>query len=157
MDEAELKARIEGAHEMLNEVLADRMVGVLNELLELDYETTVKLVFGEHIPCNQAFADHPSVQVREIELGKYGVRTMGLLNGLVGTYPDGWGRIGGEFEHRCPGHGAQDPARTKDSDGLCPQLVELPESQGGGQVCCDEELKLHLVRFSRTPAEKHQG
>lgn len=154
MDEAELRARIEGAHEMLDEVLADRMVGVLNELLKLDYEATVKLVFGEHIPCNRAFADHPSVQVREIELGKYGVRTMGLLNGLAGTYPDGWGRIGGEFEHRCAEHGAQDP---KEAGGLCPHVVEPGAAAGGADVLCDEELKLHLVRFSRTPAEKHQG
>lgn len=132
------------AHEMLEEVLADRMVGLLNELLELDYEATTRLVFGEYIPCNKAFAEHPSVQVREVSLGKYGVRTMGLLNGLAGIYPDGYGRIGGEFEWRCSKHG------LRAQEGRCGS-----ERLGTGEMC-QELVQPRLLRFSRVPADKHQ-
>lgn len=135
---------IEDAHEMLEEVLADRIVGTLNELLALDYDATTRLVFGEHIPCNRAFADHPSVGVREIQLGKYGVRTMGLLNGLAGAYPDGWGRIGGEFEWRCPEHG------MREKEGRCGA-----DRLGTGELC-EELVQPRLLRFSRIPAEAHQ-
>jgi hypothetical protein len=144
---------IEEAHEMLNDALADRIVGILNELLALDYDAIVGVVFGSYVPCNKAFADHPTVQVREVELGKYGVRAIGVINGFVDTC---YGRIGGEFEYKCPVHGAQNTAKAKNNGGLCPQIVELSEAQGGGEACCDEELEYRLVCFSRVPADGHQ-
>jgi len=145
------KKSIAAAHEMLEEVLADRMVGLLNEMLALDYDATVELVFGTHVPCNKALADHPSVQVRELpeeyQQGerKWGVRVMGLLNGLAGRYPDGWGRVCGHFDVVC----------------LAEECEPTEEQRGKSKVgdpCpnCGEPLALgRLIKFARVPPKEH--
>lgn len=118
----------------LDELIADRMVEVLNSALEADREAIQKVVLGDHVPCNEALADHPSIQV-----GSGGVRTLGLINGFSGTYPDGYGRIGAIVEKRCPEHGA----------------IDIPSQM----VCasCGSEGEFLLVRFERVPAEEHNG
>jgi hypothetical protein len=145
------KNQLAAAHEMLEEVLADRMVGLLNELLELDYGATVELIFGPHVPCNEALANHESVQVRELpeehQQGerKWGFRVMGLLNGLCGTYPDGYGRISGEFDVVCS---TEDCAPTEEQKGKSVVGDPCPN--------CGKPLELGgLHRFTRTPPEKH--
>jgi len=148
MKKEDMRKRIEEAHDMLEEVIADRMVGILNEMLELDYEATTALVFGPYIPCNEGVANHKSVQCRELPVKyhqgerKWGVRVMGLLNGLAGIYPDGYGRIHGVFEVVCREHGI-----LKDCD-----LVV-------GDPCPECKLPLELgklLKFERVPSEDHQ-
>jgi hypothetical protein len=63
----------------------------LNELVETDPEAMRNLV-ETRVPCNQALADHPTVQVRSEE-GQCSVGLLGILNGLLGTDTDGWGFI----------------------------------------------------------------
>jgi hypothetical protein len=155
MKPEDMQKLVRSAHVMLEETIADRIVLLLNELLELDYEATVALVFGPHVPCNQAVADHPSVQVCELseehQKGerKWGVRVMGLLNGVAGHYPDGYGRVCGIFEVQCPEHGV-----FKDEKG---NPVLLKRTMPGGGVCaCGKKLELgKLVRFARVPPEEH--
>lgn len=135
--------------ELLSEAVADRIVGVLNEALQLDYEATVQLVFGDHIPCNEALADHSTIQVRKLdedmhpEGRPYGVRVMGLLNGLAGTYPDGYGRVGGNFEAICKKHGVT-PGEERVGD-------HCPEPK------CGRVLELgKLLEFVRVDPALHQ-
>lgn len=139
------------AHVVLEETIADRIVLLLNELLEMDYEATVALVFGPHVPCNQAVADHPSVQVRDLPEEhhkgerKWGVRVMGLLNGIAGHYPDGWGRVSGQFDVVCENseHKPTEQQRGKSKVGdPCPY--------------CGKPLVLgKLIKFARVPPEEH--
>jgi hypothetical protein len=151
MKDGRMKELIESAHVMLEETIADRMVGLLNEMLTLDYEATVKLVFGPHIPCNKDLADHESVQVCELPEGqqqgerKWGVRVMGLLNGLAGTYPDGWGRVSGQFDVVCV---AEECEPTEEQRGKSVVGDPCPN--------CGEPLALgRLLGFWRVPPEEH--
>lgn len=47
--------------------------------------------------CNDALADHPTVQV-SVDKGKPTVGVLGVLNGLCGVRHDGSGHIAAEFE-----------------------------------------------------------
>lgn len=78
--------------------LADRIIGFLNELIVIDH-AAVSALIGTHVPCNEALADHPTVQVRNFT-GDAGptVGIIGVLNGLCGIFdaPErlrGWGPI----------------------------------------------------------------
>lgn len=68
--------------------LAARIVDYLNELHALDADA-VSAMIGTRVPCNAAFADHPSCQVTE----DCRVGLLGLLNGLCGHFRDGSGPI----------------------------------------------------------------
>lgn len=73
--------------------LADHIINVLNELVALDREAVTKLV-ETRVPCNQALADHPTVQVSEGP----SVGLLGVLNGIAGVDHDGWGFIAASFD-----------------------------------------------------------
>lgn len=141
MAEAEpvdLSALLRESHEVLNEAIADRIVGILNEALKLDRDAVLALVFGEHVPCNQALADHDTIQVAELSTGKFGIRPMGLLNGLAGILPSGMGRVAGVFSVDCPKHG-RTPGNERVGDD-CPHPG------------CEESLDIGgLLEFTRTP------
>ena len=151
MKPKDMNELVRSAHVMLEETIADRTVLLLNELLELDYEATVALVFGPYTLCNQAVADHPSVQVCEMPEEhhkgerKWGVRVMGLLNGIAGHYPDGWGRVSGYFAVVCenPEHKPTEEQRGKSVIGdSCP-------------VCGKPLVLGKLLKFVRVPPEEH--
>jgi hypothetical protein len=80
--------------------LAKRVVDYLNELTTLD-KPCIGALIANHIPCNQALADHPTCQV-SAQHGGCHVGLLGLLNGLCGSYDDGpkrgWGAITAVFE-----------------------------------------------------------
>jgi len=149
MDKKEMRKQIEEAHEMLEEVIADRIVGLLNEMLEMDYKATTELVFGPYILCNEKLANHKSVQCRELPVKyhqgerKWGVRVMGLLNGVAGIYPDGYGRVHGVFETVCRKHGVIE-GQSPMVDNECPEC-KLPLELG------------KLLKFERVPSEDHQA
>lgn len=65
------------------------VVEMLNEIIKLDPVCAEDFLNGKHVECNEALADHPTIQVHSTEKdGKYGppysVRLLGLLNGLFG-------------------------------------------------------------------------
>ncbi len=75
---------------------AQRIIDFLNELVAIDREAIEKLI-EFRVPCNQALADHPTVQVESVGYGPR-VGLLGLLNGLVGANAAGWGYVMAEFE-----------------------------------------------------------
>ena len=78
----------------------DNAIRVLNEALEAD-PGAVRRLMNMETDCNQAMADHPSIQVGAYDKdtgdptigGPYWVRPLGLINGLFGTASDAWGFI----------------------------------------------------------------
>lgn len=127
---------------VLEEVIADRIVVVLNEMLALDKKATEQLIFGPYVSCNKKLAEHPSVQVRQLDENKWGVRVMGLLNGLAGTYSDGFGRVAANFEVRCEEHGISEKGKVVgDSCSRCGKPLVLGK----------------LINFIRLAPEKHEG
>lgn len=86
--------------------MARRIVAFLQEMIDLDPEAVSALI-AARVPCSQALAGHPSVQVgTAAEVAKlqaseegepaglpYRVGLLGFLNGLVGTATDGRGLV----------------------------------------------------------------
>lgn len=70
---------------------------VLNGCLELDREAVTRLV-SFRTECNRGLADHPAVQVMAKPGEPFKVGLLGVLNGLFGTLPDGWGFIQAHFD-----------------------------------------------------------
>lgn len=72
----------------------------MNDLLLLDRSAISKLI-ESRVSCNQALANHETVQVVNIKPEsdpEYKVGILGLLNGLCGVDEDGFGFIVGEFD-----------------------------------------------------------
>lgn len=63
-------------------LLAERVVAFLNELLERD-RPAIAALFSNHLPCNAALADHPTLPVGSLNGGFY-FGVLGLLNGICG-------------------------------------------------------------------------
>ena len=71
-----------------NEVTPADAVAYLNELVRLDRPAMHALV-ESRVPCQEALADHPTVQV--VSDGEDAVvGFLGVLNGLFGTDAEGW-------------------------------------------------------------------
>lgn len=79
-------------------VTIDEAVSFLNELTNIDPAAMQAFVLTR-VPCNDALADHPTVQV--LDGGDDGlgpkVGTLGILNGLFGTDSHGYGPIAADF------------------------------------------------------------
>lgn len=75
----------------MRSVTIDQVIEYLNELLELDKPVIAAMV-ANRIPCNQKFADHPTVQVHS-QHGGYHVGLLGILNGMFEVLDNGWGPI----------------------------------------------------------------
>jgi hypothetical protein len=77
--------------------LADVLIERLNGLIQNPAirEDIGKLI-ETRVPCSKETLDHPTIQA-----GDEGVGFLGILNGLVGTIPEGpkkgWGFIAAEF------------------------------------------------------------
>ena len=76
---------------------------VLNQINELDCTVLPDLI-GYRTSCNQALAEHPTVQVGLWhenqpfgEANGYEVGLLGILNGLFGVKEDGYGYIAARF------------------------------------------------------------
>lgn len=81
-------------------VTVSEVVGLLNELLRLDPEAMHNLVEGR-VQCNEAIADHPTVQVSGRVNGDgttYEFGILGLLNGLFGVDEKSYGAISASYE-----------------------------------------------------------
>lgn len=84
-----------------NQLEIDDVIDFLNDLVEKD-EHFVRMLVRTRVPCNQAIADHPTVQVGErsesskLLLGDgaerpYEAGFLGVLNGLFGVDEKDWG------------------------------------------------------------------
>lgn len=60
---------------------ARKTADVLNEMLALDNSATAGL-FSRFVPCNEALAEHPTVQVRKL-CDNTIVGLLGVLNGIL--------------------------------------------------------------------------
>ena len=72
------------------------MIAFLNELVTID-KTAIDALLNNRVPCNEALAEHPTVQVVAIPNGNY-VGMFGIINGLFGVNRQGFGRIRSVFE-----------------------------------------------------------
>jgi len=72
-------------------ITIDEIVNFLNELLEID-RSAIAVLLANRTSCNEELAKHPSVQVMA-QNGGYNVGMFGILNGLFGTFADGWGSM----------------------------------------------------------------
>lgn len=100
-------------------VTPEEVVQVLNEAVKLDPKAMYALVEAR-VPCNEALADHPTIQVSaydeqtgEPTPGQFKVGILGLLNGLFGTDSKGWGYIMANFDVWCNGCQAVKPCTPK--------------------------------------------
>jgi len=85
---------------MTDSELADLIIERLNKILDYD-KNAISNLLSTRVLCNQAIADHPTVQVLFTgSVTKVGV--LGLINGLVGVIPEGkyknWGYITAEVD-----------------------------------------------------------
>lgn len=71
--------------------LAQKIVDMLNGVLETD-KPAIAALMSNRVPCTETLADHPTIQVVEQDDG-FHVGLLGILNGLCGIYPDGYGPI----------------------------------------------------------------
>lgn len=76
-------------------VTVEGVIDFLNELVKLD-KLALERVMLHRVPCNNALADHPTVQVGYGPPGSlppWEVGMLGILNGLFGVSGDGYGFI----------------------------------------------------------------
>lgn len=81
--------------------LAHIIVDYMNELIKLD-RPAVGALIANRVPCNEAMADHPTLQC-SAQHGGHFVGLLGLLNGLCGTDEKQWGAIEAVFAEHVPG------------------------------------------------------
>lgn len=69
---------------LTNDEILESVIQTLNEALKADPEATNALM-THAVPCNQALADHPTIQVIDDSTpgGHPEVRALGLINGIV--------------------------------------------------------------------------
>lgn len=70
---------------------------LLNELVVLDPDCIKAFVF-QRVPCNEAVADHPTIQVHQPKGEKPTVGLLGILNGIFGIQEDGMGALCAEVD-----------------------------------------------------------
>lgn len=82
----------------------DDLIAFLNSLVSID-EYAIAELLCVRVPCNEAMADHPTVQVAGagpgttfVRPGTFRLGLLGLLNGYCGIGPDGWGPIAAIYE-----------------------------------------------------------
>lgn len=85
---------------MTNPQLADLIIERLNEIAMHDKEAMAKLI-EQRVPCNEQLVEHPTV-IAFADMGPPEVGMLGILNGIVGSIPDGpkkgWGYIAAVFD-----------------------------------------------------------
>jgi hypothetical protein len=77
--------------------MADHAILILNKLLAVD-PTVIRQMMDFRLPCSQALADDPTIQVALREDGAYAVGLVGIINGLLGIDDRGYGPITGFVE-----------------------------------------------------------
>jgi len=81
---------------MLKEMITPQdVVDLLNESFRLDSAAT-RLFRENKVKCNDALAEHPSIQIGENSNGNT-LGILGFLNGLFGTNDNGYGCIAANY------------------------------------------------------------
>lgn len=75
-------------------VSADDAIKFLNGLMQID-PAAVRGLFAHRVKCNDALADHPTVQVRGYGPDHPNVSILGVLNGLFGAMGEEAGKLEG--------------------------------------------------------------
>jgi len=81
-----------------NHVSIYKTVDFLNKLLVVDSDT-ISALFSMRITCNEALANHETVQVRQLGPGVFQVGMIGILNGLFGIDEHGWGHVVADYKN----------------------------------------------------------
>lgn len=81
---------------MNNKEMAQRIVDVLNEMLEAD-RPAVGALIANRVPCNHDLAVHPTVQCQS-QHGGYFLGMLGVLNGICGIHEDSTGHVAAVFD-----------------------------------------------------------
>lgn len=122
--------------ERLRELFIDHLLGVLNRAVKADRKAIAQLL-EYRVPCNQALADDPTIQVRSCcEIQPYAVGLLGLLSGIAGTHDDGYSQIVAEYDVECPVHGVVgghigDPCGMRRAgSGWCTEKLVLGQLRG---------------------------
>jgi len=124
-------------------------VEVLNRALGEDHEAIAEL-FNKRVPCNEALAKDSTIQVLQhrsdsyvrdmlfngYDAGGYTLGVLGLINGIIGIQPDGWGYLCAIYNIDCPNDGpiegflTEEQAKgltTKDKCPTCGDRLEVGE------------------------------
>lgn len=107
-------------------VTKEQAVTLLNEIHRLD-PTVLQELVTHRVPCNEALANHPTVQVGLVDVqdGKFEVGILGIINGLFGVDDKGWGFIAANIsnppESQLTGFDILEPERWK------PKMHELSQ------------------------------
>ena len=72
-------------------------LAILNEALTQD-RRAIQYLLGLSEPCNAKLVANDTIQVRADDRGVQRVSTLGLINGILGTLPDGSGPIGAVYD-----------------------------------------------------------
>ena len=79
-------------------ITPEDVVKVLNSAMKADRVTIQAMIFGR-VTCNQAMADHPTIQVGQAGDGSFEVGILGIINGLFGVDErDGYGPIAAKLD-----------------------------------------------------------
>jgi hypothetical protein len=134
------------------QITIEEAIGFLNQMVLIDPDATRALV-ETRVPCNQAMADHPTLQVQVAPDESFLVGVLGLLNGIFGVDDEGWGPIAACYEVVCPIHG------KVEGNGIVGDTCQVDVSQpaeglGLGGLhphLCGEPLELgKLTHFKET-------
>lgn len=79
-----------------NSLTIDEAIVSLNDMLKADARAMTALV-EQRVACNEAMANHPSVQVTK-RGNAHAMGLLGVLNGIFGADKTGWGPISAVFE-----------------------------------------------------------
>ncbi|MGO0058645.1 hypothetical protein ACTID9_01025 [Brevibacillus fluminis] len=75
-------------------ISVDEVVQLLNQL-SIEDKTAMENLICARVECNEAVANHPTVQVSQ---DAFKVGMLGVLNGLFGVAQDGFGAIAADFD-----------------------------------------------------------
>lgn len=109
--------------------LARHFVNMLNDALSKDH-FAISTMLEQRVKCNDALLNHPTIQCRTDNT----VSVLGLLNGLIGVKPDGYGYLYAVYGVKCPLHGKKPSHTAKIGDKCnvnhCQLQLELGTLEG---------------------------
>jgi hypothetical protein len=80
----------------IDKVVSARIVAVLNRSIR-DDRAAMESLFNVRVRCNELIAADPTIQVDSSSGAPY-VGIIGLLSGIAGAHPDGYGKVAAVYE-----------------------------------------------------------
>lgn len=139
-------------------ITPEDVLEVLNRMNEADPKATKELFIFGRVPCNEALAKDPTIQVKAYNLPgegkdapKFSVGINGLLNGLFGKDEGGFGPISANVALECS-KGCELPDEEQFKLGAdCPVCV-AEEAEKPGTIDFGS-----IERFTRTPTPEERA